>query len=394
MDVSHRISGMSPSPTVALNAKAKELAQSGVKVVNFSVGEPDFATPQAIINQAIKALESGRTKYGAAGGGNGLRQAIQLKTKRDQALDYDLDQIVAGIGAKEILFHLSLALLNEGDEVILPAPYWVSYEAHAEAAGAKALGVAPLDENLRIDIKAIEEKASAKTKLIILNSPNNPAGYVLTRQELQELGSYLLSKDWWIISDEIYEYMSFDSEHLSLLNVCPELRDRFILVNGLSKGFAMTGWRVGYCCAPKPIAKLVQNLQSQSSTCIPGFIEDAATFALNEGRPLMANAIDSLIELRDLALEVLSSIDDISFGRAEGAFYVFIDLRQILAKSQRFAANDSLGFSEYLLEEHRIAMVPGEAFGAPGFLRLSYATSRDILREGLQTFSKAIDQIR
>jgi len=374
MPLSRRVSKLKASPTVALNAKAKELAAQGVRVCNFSVGEPDFPTPQPIIDQAIRSLEAGRTKYGAPGGGLELRQAICDKLLRDNELSYTPDEVVVGTGAKEILFHLAMALLDEGDEVLLPAPYWVSYSAHAELNDAKAVVVPmpELSEPLRIDPALLEKHASAKTKAIMLNSPNNPAGYVLHEHELQN------------------EYMTFGDKHVSLLQMFPNLRERFVLVNGLSKGFAMTGWRVGYCCAPLALAKSMRGIQSQSSTCLPGFIEDAATFALGSGLPLMKPAIEQLRALRDLAAELLSSIDGLTFGKPEGAFYIFIDLREALASSSKFENLDSFAFSQYLLENYQVAMVPGEDFGVPGFLRLSYATSADNLRFGISQLKAAV----
>lgn len=396
MELSRRIAAISPSPTVALNAKAKALQAEGADVLNFAVGEPDFQTPTPVVEEAIASLKRGNTKYGAAGGGLPLRKAICNKLERENRIKFQPDDVVVGIGAKEILFHIFLGILNEGDEVIVPAPYWVSYPEQIRAAGACPVYL-PMPQNLAqmtLTPESLEAAATSKTRCIALNYPNNPAGYTLSTESLKSLGNYLKTKDWWIISDEIYEYMSFDQPHRSLLELVPELREKFILVNGLSKSFAMTGWRVGYCAAPQPVAKIVRSLQSHSSTCLPGFIEDGATKALNEGKELVTRDIAELKRRRDIALKCASSVPDLKFFTPEGAFYVFLDLRQILAGSSgRFAPTDSFKFAEWLLIEHHVAAIPGEAFGAPGFMRLSYAVPEQNIHAGFERLKKAITQI-
>ena len=388
MQLSKRLSALKPSPTVALNTKAQQLARSGVKVVNFTVGEPDIPTPQAIVDRCVEALGKGRTKYGQPGGGEDLRKAIVNKLLRDNDLTFAPEQIVVGIGAKEILFHIFMALLDTDDEVLIPAPYWVSYPEQVKAAGGNPIVLqAPLDlAKAPLDIAAIEKAASSKTRVIVLNSPNNPAGYIFSRDFTTQLGEYLKTKNWWIVADEIYEYLAFDRPHESLLHRFPELANRFILVNGLSKAFAMTGWRVGYCAAPIEAAKLVRAMQSHSSTCLPGFIEDAATFALNQGRELMAAGIQSIRERRDLTVGLLSKIPGLAWTNPDGAFYVFMDLRKRLP-----AGVSSMAFCEKLLSDFHVALVPGEAFGCPGFARLSYTTSADNIRDGVASLERALN---
>ena len=386
------VSSLAPSPTMALNTKAKAIAAKGLKVYNFSVGEPDYASPEVVVEAAIHALRKGRTKYGPAGGGAPLRQAIIKKLKRDNDLSYLPEQIVVGIGAKEILFHVFMAILNEGDEVIIPAPYWVSYTSQIECCKAKSV-IIPMPEDSRsgpLSPECLDKYMTPKTKAVVLTSPNNPAGYVFKEQELRRLGEYLKDKNVWVVADEIYEYMAFDTPHRSLGTLCPEILDRFILVNGLSKAFAMTGWRVGYCAAPSKVAELVSNLQSHSSTCLPGFIEDAAAEALNQGPSLMTEQIELLKSRRALAVRELGRIPNIRVQPAEGAFYAYVDVRPALEKSGRFEANDSLGFSQYLLERYQVAMVPGEAFGTPGFLRLSYAVSETDIVDGIQRLGEGL----
>jgi len=394
--LSERILKVKPSPTVSLNARAAEMTRAGKPVVSLAVGETDFQTPQVIVDAAIASLNRGRTKYGAAGGGPELRKSIADKLQRENKVSFSADQIVVGIGAKEILFHLMLSLLNEGDEVLIPAPYWVSYSDQVTAAGGIPV-VVPMPQDFAkkpIQVKLIEQYATSKTVAIILNSPNNPSGYVLSESDLRELGAMLCKKNWWIIADEIYEYLAFAKPHLSLLQLFPELSDRYILINGFSKGFAMTGWRVGYGAGPKPVMKLVQSLQSHSSTCLPAFIEDAAIVAIQKGFPLVQAQIQHLDRRRKLAIEELGKIPGIRFNEPEGAFYVFLDLREVLDPGNGKKSLSSFEFAEMLLSEFYLAAVPGEAFGAPGFLRLSYAVSESNLVEGAQRIKKAVEKIK
>jgi len=392
--LSTRILSLSSSPTVALNAKAKQLKAEGYDVLNFAVGEPDFTTPQAIVDVAIKALNEGKTKYGPAGGGLPFRQAIANKLKRENQLNFDPADIVVGIGAKELLLHIFLATLNDGDEVIVPAPYWVSYSEQVKAAGAVPV-IVPMTESpkLGVNVEELEKYITKKTRLLVLNSPSNPSGSILTDEELRRFGVLAIKHDLLIISDEIYEYLSFDAPHTSLLKLMPELQGRFILVNGLSKGFAMTGWRVGYTAGPPSVMKLVKSLQSHSSTCLPPFIEEAATWATDQGPKLMAKEIEILKKRRDIAVACLEEIPDIKFFKPEGAFYVFVDVRPALTKSSKFKDDDTLAFGEYLLMDHHIACVPGEAFGTPGFLRFSYATNEENIREGLSRLKTALSTL-
>jgi aspartate aminotransferase len=390
--LSQRISQLRPSPTVALNTKAKELSDQGHTIINFSVGEPDFPTPEPIVRAGIAALKEGKTRYGAAGGGLPLRQAIARKFETDNKIRYAPDQIVVGIGAKEILFHIALACLNPGDEVLIPAPYWVSYTEHVIAAGATPV-VIPLPQDHRsprLTSKMLEPYITAKTKGIVITSPSNPGGFVIPPDELEALGEFLRDKNWWIISDEIYEYLSFDGPAVSMLSLCPYLSDRFIQVNGFSKGYAMTGWRVGYMAGPHPVAQLVRTLQTQSSTCLPPFVEAAAMEALRHGPGLMADKMQELRHRRDIAVKLLSAFPELDMLTPNGAFYIFIDLRKVLAKSALYANDNSLDFSQKLLETYHVAMVPGEAFGTPGFIRLSYAAHEDTLREGLTRLGEAL----
>jgi aspartate aminotransferase len=385
MEFSRRIHSVQPSPTLALNAKAIQLTKQGHRVLNFAVGEPDYPTPTVVVDRAIESLKAGRTKYTPAGGGPELRQAIADKLQRDNGLTYNVNQIVVGAGAKEVLFHTFLSLLNDGDEVLLTAPYWVSYGDQIRAAGGVPITVPIPDSSAFPSLDTIEKYVTKRTKAFVFNSPNNPAVYVLDETALKTLGNYLHSKSWWVISDEIYEYMSFDVPHTSLVKACPELTSKFVLVNGLSKAFAMTGWRVGYCAAPLELAGMVRSLQSHSSTCIPGFIEDASVVALKAGRPLMSKDIERLKKRRDLAINYMRELGGLKFLVPQGAYYIFIDIRQHLKNGET-----TLQFSDRLLTEHYLALAPGEAFGAPGFLRISFAIDDAAIIEGIQRLHKAI----
>jgi aspartate aminotransferase len=393
--LSSRILQVKPSPTVSLNAKAAEMVKAGKPVISLAVGEPDFPTPQIVVEAAIASLHQGRTKYGAAGGGIELRKAISEKLERENHLKYTPDQIVVGIGAKEILFHLMLSLLNEGDEVLIPAPYWVSYADQVIASGGVPV-VVPVPDDFTsrpLSVELIKQYATPRTVAFLLNSPNNPAGYVLGESDLKALGEYLRTTHWWIISDEIYEYLSFSQPHVSFISLFPDLMDRFILINGFSKSFSMTGWRVGYGAGPLSVMKLVRSLQSHSSTCLPGFIEDAAVVAIQEGFPLVENQIKALDQRRKQAYSELSKIPGVQLREPEGAFYVFLDLRQLFALSSGRKEMTSMQFAEMLLNEFYLAAVPGEAFGAPGFLRLSYAVNEEKLLQGIERVRQAVKKI-
>ncbi|MDR3606088.1 MAG: pyridoxal phosphate-dependent aminotransferase [Oligoflexia bacterium] len=388
--LSKKILGVKASPTITLNAKATAMIKQGLPVLSFAVGEPHFPTPQIVVDKAIESMRAGRTKYGAAGGGPELRKAIATKLERENRLKFAPEQIVVGIGAKEILFHLMLTLLNDGDEVLLPAPFWVSYADQVIAAGGVPV-IVPVPDSFPanpFDIAEIEKYATPRTVAIVINSPNNPSGYVLNEGKLREIGAWLSKKDWWVISDEIYEYLSFDIEQKSLLEICPDLRDRFILINGFSKSFCMTGWRVGYGAGPQPVMNLVRSLQSHSSTCLPMFIEDASIVAINGGRELMRAEIAEMNSLRKTAIAEFEKIKGLPIVEPQGAFYVFLDLRPFMANTGRF--KDTMAICEWLLNDAHVALVPGEAFGAPGFARFSYAVAEEKLREGIARIARAL----
>ncbi len=391
------VANLQPSPTLSLNKRAKELGAQGKNIVNFSVGEPDYAPPIQVVESARQALKDGLTTYGPPGGSLKFKDLIRKKFKSDNGLDFARDEITVGIGAKELLFHSMLTLLRENDEAILFAPYWVSYKDQIMAAGGVPK-ILPLPENPKkdgyIDIPKLKEAINDRTKLIILNSPNNPAGYTLTKENFQEIADVIAPHPIWVISDEIYEYMNFGGAHVSFLNAVPQMRSRTIIINGLSKAFAMTGFRVGYAAGPKKAIGYIKGLGDHSSTCIPPFIEEAAITAMELGFPVMHEKISALRERRDFMMALINEKIKLPYIEPKGAFYLFLDLRPVLAKSKLYAPSDSGGFCAWLLDEAHLAMVPGEAFGSPGYARLCYSTSRSVIEDGVNRLVKALENIK
>ena len=392
---SKRVQQIPGSPTVALNSKAKALKAAGHRVFNFTIGEPDFVTPQPVTEAAIIALKNGQTKYGAPGGGQQLREAFADKLRRENSLEYSPSQIVCGMGAKELLFHTALALLDKGDKAIVMAPYWVSYPAHICAAEGTPIVIPPPNDfgRERIDFDQIEKALTENiVKLIYLNSPNNPSGYVFTSQDLSRL-AVLLRKfpETIIITDEIYEYLTYGHHHLSLLQVAPDLKERTIIIHGLAKNFAMTGWRVGFAAAPQEIASVLTKLQSQSSTCLPGFIESAAVLALENGRDLVQNELQAYERRRELILQEVKKIPNVEAVTPEGAFYLFLNCKESIAQLTDISSTNQL--AEILLTKYFIATVPGEAFGTPGYLRLSFSISEPDILEGINHLREAFKDL-
>lgn len=394
MHLAQRMGALRPSLTIGLNTKARALRAQGIRFYNLAAGEPGPPTPPAIVQEAMTTLATGHVYYSVAGGTDELRQAIAAKYKRENQLDYSKDEIVCGCGSKELLLHSFMAILERGDEVILPAPYWVSYLEQSKICEAKTV-VVPYDAQQPLPSpERLERYASPRTKAIVLNFPNNPTGHVPSRTAYEELGAYLQGKDWWIISDEIYEYMVFNAErrHYSLLNLCPQLREQTILVNGLSKGFAMTGWRVGYALGNKNIIANLKKLQSHSTTCLPSFTEKAAIFALTQGKPLMQPMIDAIATKLQKTQQLLQdTLPELTFTPAQGAFYVFPQLPAWLARTPYPTA---LAFSEWLLEKHRVIVAPGESFGVEGHLRLSCTASESYVREALALLAKGLQELQ
>lgn len=392
--ISKRAQNLSPSETLKITAKAKQLARDGVSVISLSAGEPDFKTPAHICNAAIEAITDGFHGYTMNTGMPELREAISRKFKRDNLLDIDPGQIVLSNGAKQSIGFSLLATINPGDEVLIPAPYWVSYPEMVKLAEGKPVVVkTTFANNYKMTAKQLEESITEKTKALILCSPSNPTGACYSKDELKELAIVLEKHpDILIFSDEIYEYIVFDQPHVSILNAAPQLKERTVIINGFSKGFAMTGWRLGYMAAPKTISDAMAKIQSQE-TSAPSSISQKAGLAAYTGsmKPVeeMKNAFK---ERRDYIVQELRSIDGVECFTPSGAFYVFPDVHHFLGTTTPNGDNISstTELCLYLLEEHGVATVPGDAFGEPNGLRISYAASVDNLKEAVTRLKKGL----
>ena len=395
--ISKRAQAVSPSETLAISAKAKELTRQGKSVVSLSAGEPDFKTPKHICEAAINAINDGFHGYTMNTGTPELRQGIADKLQRDNQLNYDPSQIVCTNGAKQALGFSMLAMVDKGDEVIIPTPYWVSYPQMVKVAGGTPVMVrTSFENNYRMTPEQLENAITKNTRAVMLCSPSNPTGTCYSKDELRALADVLEDHPRVnIISDEIYEYIVFEDDHVSILNVAPELKERTVLINGFSKGFAMTGWRLGYLAAPKPFADAVAKIQSQE-TSAPSSISQKAGEAAYRG-PLDAvhNMRDSFKKRRNYIVDALSNIDGLKCFKPSGAFYVFPDIFHYLdtTSPNGESIESSTDLCMYLIEEHGLAAVPGDAFGEPNGMRLSYASSMDDLQEAIKRLQKGLQDL-
>lgn len=392
--VSHRAQSIKPSPTLAVSARAAKLKAAGKDILSLSAGEPDFDTPDYIKDAAIEALNKGFTKYTAVSGTPGLRQAIVDKFKRENGLDYSLDQILVSCGCKHSIYNLMQATLDPGDEVIIPAPYWVSYPDMAKLAGAETVIIKTgISQEFKITADQLRGAINDQTRMLVINSPSNPTGAYYSQDELAALGEVLLDHpDILIASDDIYEHILWADDHFkNIVNACPALYERTIVLNGVSKAYSMTGWRIGYAAGAKPIIDAMEKIQSQSTSNPASMAQVAAQMALEGDQSFVKQIRNIFKERHDLILEGLNRIPGIRCAPAGGTFYIFPDCRDILEQSSR--VSDDLQFAEYLLEEGNVAVVPGSAFGAPGYLRLSFACSMDHIRDGLARMETAIKKL-
>jgi len=392
--ISRRAALISPSPTLAIDAKAKALKAQGVEVINFSAGEPDFDTPQHIKAAAVQALEEGFTRYTPVAGIPELRREVARYFSL-RGLSYSPEEIVVSCGAKQSLYNALQVLLEEGEEAVLISPYWVSYHEQVKLAGGRPVVVhTDSAEGFKVTPEALEAALTPRTRAVILNSPCNPTGAVYTRQELEALAELARERDIWVISDEIYSALLYDGlEHVSIASF-PGMKERSIVVDGASKTYAMTGWRIGFAAAPLPIAQAMISIQSHSTSNPNSIAQKAVLAALRGSQEPVEKMRLEFDRRRLMMLEGLRAIPGIKCHRPGGAFYLFPDVGELLGK--RFKGrvlSSSLEMAEVLLEEFRVAVVPGEAFGAPGYLRLSYATSRDQIEKGLKALSLFVEQL-
>ncbi|MDF2939962.1 MAG: pyridoxal phosphate-dependent aminotransferase [Gammaproteobacteria bacterium] len=383
--LSARILNIKPSPTLGITAKAAELKRQGRDIISLSIGEPDFDTPEHIKMAAIKAIEAGQTKYTAVEGTLELRQAICAKLKQDNHLDYSPKQILVSSGAKQSIYNLLGAILNPGDEAIIPAPFWVSYPDMVVLFEGKPVIVpTKLENRLKLSPDELEAAITPKTKLVMLNSPSNPTGVAYTKNELASLAEVLKRHPQVLIcSDDIYEKIWWLDEAFSnILMVCPELYDRTIVVNGVSKSYAMTGWRIGYAAGPLDIITAMNNLQSQSTSNACSISQAAATTALNGDQNCLGPMVKAFKEKHDFMIEQLNSIPGFMPLAADGAFYVFVNIDKAIQNLS--GIDNDVQFAEYLLDKADVAVVPGSAFGLDGYIRISYATSLEKLKLAMQ----------
>lgn len=396
MRISQRCQRVTGSLTLAIDAKAKEMKQKGIDVVGFGAGEPDFDTPEHIRKAAKDALDLGKTRYTPAAGMPELRQAICDKLKRDNGLDYVPQQIVVSNGAKHSLFNSFQALLEEGDEVIVPGPYWVSYPEIVRMAGGVPVIVEGTEANsFKPTIDDFRAAVTDKTRAVVINSPNNPNGFVFTREELQAIGDLAIEKDLSIVSDEIYEFLVYDgAEHISIASLSPEIKEHTIVVNGMSKAYAMTGWRIGYTASPLNAAKAMTNFQSHSTSCPNSIAQYAALTALSGPDDQLKSMVAEFDRRRRRIVELINEIPGLSCKPPKGAFYVMMNIGGVFGKRYNGAPIvDSMSFTQLLLDNSHVAVVPGAGFGADAYVRLSYATSMENIEKGLARIKEFVGKL-
>ena len=382
--VSNSLKRIKPSPTIAVTSKAREMKAAGKDVIGLGAGEPDFDTPDNIKEAAIQAIKNGETKYTAVDGTPKLKQAIKEKFLRENNLNYDLDQISVGTGGKQVLYNAFMATLNPGDEVIIPAPYWVSYPDMVLLAGGKPRIIKCSEKNeFKITSRELKKAINKKTKWIIINSPSNPTGSCYTKNELTELSKILLkNKKIYILSDDIYEHITYDNFKFFTIAQINALKDRTLTMNGVSKSYSMTGWRIGYGAGPKEIIKAMAKIQSQSTTNPSSISQAAAVEALNGTQDFIKIRSNSFKERRDFVVESINNIKGLSCLNPNGAFYIFPNCKNLLGKKTKLKTDKD--FVEKLLEKAEVAVVQGSAFGLDGYFRISYATSMDNLKKAME----------
>lgn len=396
MELSRKAQAIEPSLTLAITAKAKEMKEKGIDVISFSAGEPDFNTPKNIINAAIKAMEDGNTKYTSVNGILQLREAICKKFKDDNGLEYNPSQIVVSTGAKQSLANTFLAILNPGDEVIVSTPYWVSYPELIKLADGKPVFVEGDEKsNYKFTKENLEKAVTAKTKAIVLNTPNNPTGTIYNKEELEVIADFAKKYDIIIISDEMYEKLIYDNEnHISIASLSKDAYERTIVINGLSKSYAMTGWRIGYCATSEKIAKLMISIQSHVTSNVCSITQYAALEALNGPQDEITKMINEFEKRRNYMINRIESIDNLSIVKPKGAFYIMINIENCLGKEiNGKILNDSMEFCASLLENEKLAVIPGKAFGLNNYIRVSYATSMEAIKEGLNRIESFIKKL-
>ncbi|MCK4743193.1 MAG: pyridoxal phosphate-dependent aminotransferase [Sulfuriflexus sp.] len=390
MKLSQRVQRVKPSPTLAVDAQAKALKAAGEDIINLGAGEPDFDTPEHIKAAAVQAIADGQTKYPPVDGTAGLKQAIINKFKHDNGLDYAADQVLVSTGGKQSFYNLAQAMLDEGDEVIIPAPYWVSYPDMVLLADGKPVIVsAGIEQNFKLQPEQLEAAITNQTRLLVLNSPSNPTGVSYRRAELEALAKVLLRHPHVLIAtDDMYEHILWtDEPFCNIVTVCPELYERTIVLNGVSKAYSMTGWRIGYAAGPATLIKAMKKVQSQSTSGACSIAQAAAQAALEGEQQCVADMVTAFKERHDWLLDALNALPGVTCLPSDGTFYAFPDMREAM---KTVGCDDDLAFTELLLTKAKVALVPGSAFGAPGHMRLSYATSMEMLESAISRMSELL----
>jgi len=391
VQLSNRVNSIKPSPTLAVTNRAAELRAAGKDIIGLGAGEPDFDTPEHIKAAAITAINNGFTKYTAVDGTPALKKAIIAKFERENGLKYEANQILVSSGGKQSFFNLSLALLNPGDEVVIPAPYWVSYPDMVLVADGKPVIITTTQaQRFKITPAQLEDAITERTKLVVLNSPSNPTGVAYTLDELKALAEVLKRHPQVLIAtDDMYEHIRFnDLPFCNILNAAPELYDRTIVLNGVSKAYSMTGWRIGYAAGPAKLIGAMKKVQSQSTSNPNSIAQVAAQAALEGPQECVAEMVKAFSARHDFVVAALNQIEGVDCIRADGTFYAFPNFQQVIDSRPEFA--DDIALAEFLLIEAGVALVPGSAFGAPGNLRLSFATGMETLQDAIARIARAL----
>ncbi len=398
--LSKRVSLIKESPTFAIINKAALMKKNGQNIIVLAAGEPDFDTPEHIKNAAIEAIKNGKTKYTPSSGTNELKQAIVDKFKRENNLNYSLDEVIASNGGKHSIYNALQAIINPDDEVIIPAPYWVSYPDMVLLAGGKPICIpCGIEDDFKLSAEKLSQAITNKTRAIFINSPSNPTGMLYTESELLAIAKVLKNyPDTFIISDDLYEHLIFEKQQFkNLANIMPELQDRIIVINGVSKAYSMTGWRIGYtACNNKPLIKAMETIQSQSTSNPCSISQSAAVAALNGGIACVEPMLKEFIHRHEYAVKRINNIPGLHCLKAQGAFYVFFDCSVAIDKlynSKKITEKTDLAFTNFLLENYLVAGVPGSAFGLENFMRISFATSMEELKSGLDRIEQALSNI-
>jgi aspartate aminotransferase len=395
MKLASRVQQLEPSPTLAITAKAKALKAAGEDVLSLAAGEPDFATPEHIRKAAVAAMEAGHTGYAPSAGVPALRDMIRQTYEKELGLSYTDDQVVVSCGAKHCLYNAFMSILDGDSQAIVQAPYWVSYPEQVRLSGAEPLIIPAPEAGVGLNIAGMQTAITPKTRAIILNSPCNPTGHVDSSEDLEAIAKLAIDNDLIVISDDIYDKLIFDGrEFVSIVKLVPAMKDRTVVINGVSKSYAMTGWRLGYALGPPEIISAMRKIQDQSTSNATTFVQHAAIEALKSPPEIVQKMANAFEKRRNIVVELLNAIPGLECRKPAGTFYAFVKFAAVIGRELNGQKVEStLQLAEILLDQERVAVIPGEAFGAPGYLRLSFATSEDVLKEAVARIKRLIESL-